>query len=161
MTATMEKPKRRRAKLYDSPEEEQREELRELLERRAAIDKLIDRHMPKKMGRPTKLDAEMRVRILQSLELGCNFTTTAHHCGIDETTLARWRKNDEDFALDCERARATGVRRETTRLVSLSQQGSFQATKFWLQHRSDEFKPRGKDEHMDADDEYDPDETWL
>ena len=122
------------------------------------------RELPKrKIGRPTKRNADTERAILQVLKLGLGYGCAAAAAGISDTTLKEWRNGDPDFAQKCEQAKSDHVKLAAATLHLTMRRGgpgAIQAAMFVLKTHSPEYREKvklevGEDEHQD------PDESFL
>lgn len=86
-----------------------------------------------KNGRPTVRVDPARERVLQALRLGATYRVASQAAGIHHATLERWRRDDEEFSAECERARGEMAMRMLARLEQASTEGTWQAAAWKLE----------------------------
>jgi len=108
-----------------------------------------------KVGRPTKRTAAIDALILKALGVGCSLANAAKLAGIDADTLLLWRKKDDRFSVDCEKAAASAVHTLAGTLYAKAEGGDLTALIFWLKCRAPEFRepkePPPSDEALEPD----------
>lgn len=114
------------------------------------------------VGAPTKMTDENKGRILAYLSMGRNFVNAASLVGMTVQTLGVWRRQDEEFSLACDQARANACTMPLIALVEcmhnepvnvgtekkpkwrrpFERSEQMRACKWFLEHRSEEFQPK-------------------
>lgn len=98
-------------------------------------------------GCPSKRTPERRKKILDLLREGNTKKTAFTLAGISSDTFARWRNDDEQFALECQQAEEEAVARHVGIVYSAANK-TWQAAAWWLERRRPEdFKLRSETEH--------------
>lgn len=75
-----------------------------------------------------------RQRVLKELEQGATYKQAAAAAGIHRDTLLRWRREDPDFADQCERRRHQVDREVITTIVDAARSGDVSAAIWWAEH---------------------------
>lgn len=68
--------------------------------------------------------------IVHDIELGLSETTASKHAGIDETTLANWKRDDSELSALIEQAKATFRRKTFEQIGKAGERGDWKATAF-------------------------------
>ena len=117
----------------------------------------------KKIGRPTKRNADTERAILSTLKLGLGYRTAAAHGGVSDVTLRTWRLADPDFEAKCEAARCAPVMLAAATLqIAMRSAGpsAVTAAMFTLKTTSPEHREKIKLE-ISEDEAPEPDESFL
>jgi len=111
-------------------------------------------------GRPTLRTAENRRRILAALQRGALYRTAAAAAGMSGECFRAWRADEDEFSVECERAKAQSVLTPMDKVVEVmrnepvprkrngkdvmlrpySEAEQLRMIRWFLEHRSDEFK---------------------
>jgi hypothetical protein len=89
-------------------------------------------------GRPTKLTAEVRKKILATIEAGSTLKDAAAYAGICDETLRIWRRDNPDFAAEFYRAEGVAAVAYTLAVKRASDNGDWRAAAWWLERRCPE-----------------------
>lgn len=98
----------------------------------------------RRVGRPTKRTPEVERIIFDSLRLGLSYDSAAQLAAVTPETLRQWRRADDGFSADCEKAKGEGKRFIVGKLVENARGGNVAAQIYWLKTRCPEFRePKG------------------
>lgn len=86
-------------------------------------------------GRPTLYTPERIKVILSTIKIGGTESDACARAGIDQDTLARWKKNNADFAESIEKARIDGKLARVNRIRHAGVKGQWQADAWYLERR--------------------------
>lgn len=90
--------------------------------------------MPRKPGRPTKLDDERVQAILHTIRQGNTLRVAAEANGITYTTFKDWRNKFPAFSAEVEKAEAEAERSHVANIKTHSAD-QWQASAWWLERR--------------------------
>jgi transposase-like protein len=86
-------------------------------------------------GRPTKLTAAVKKRILEATIAGATLADTATYAGISYETLRVWRNENEEFAGELGRAEGMAAVGHCLTIKRASDNGDWRAALAWLERR--------------------------
>ena len=114
----------------------------------------------KKIGRPTKRNADTERAVLEVLKLGLGYGDAAAAAGISEVTLREWRNGDALFARDCEQARMMSTKGAAAALAIAIRAGNMTAAIFHLKTHSKAYQEKVRLE-ISEEEAPEPDESFL
>ena len=87
------------------------------------------------MARPSKYTPETAEKIVAALRAGNTLKDSALYVGIDEKTLANWRRRYSDFSDRLARAEAEATVKHVAAIARAAQDGDWRAAAWWLERR--------------------------
>lgn len=87
------------------------------------------------MGRPTKLTAERRERVLDALRGGNTRGASATAAGVHIATFDRWLLRSAEFAHAVEKAEAEAEMAHVANIARAAEDGNWTASAWWLERR--------------------------
>lgn len=90
------------------------------------------------VGRPSKRTPEREQRILDALRAGSTRKTACAHAAVEQHTFQRWVLRFAHFAQAVEKAEADAQLRHEAVIAKAAQDGTWQASAWWLERRRPE-----------------------
>jgi hypothetical protein len=94
------------------------------------------------VGRPSKRDERLIEKIKHALMLGRSFDNSARFAGIHQSTFFKWRRDDPEFAMECEKWRAEGQNMVLGKVMKAISRGDMQSARWWLSRTCEEFRDK-------------------
>jgi len=79
--------------------------------------------------------AVYKASCIDAIRAGNTRTAAARYAGIDDVTFYRWLNKDRQFRSDIEKAEATAEVAHVANVLQASNNGSWQASAWWLERR--------------------------
>jgi len=101
------------------------------------------------MARPTKRTPALEQRLMGALRAGNTRRAAASFAGVSEDSLQRWERRSAAFADALKKAEADAEVRHVANIAKAAQDGTWQASAWWLERRRpDDY---GRRERVDLD----------
>jgi len=101
------------------------------------------------VGRPTKRTPEREQRLLDALRAGNTRKAACSYAGVAQDAFNRWLLRFADFADAIQKAEADAEVRHVANIARVAQEGTWQASAWWLERRRpDDY---GRRERLDLD----------
>jgi len=134
--------------------------IKELQKKGIELQDQLNLYTQRPKGRPSKKTLQIERDVLTVLGVGLSYRTAAGYIKVSESTLRKWRDEDDDFSAACEKAISERKLTNVARLQEKINKGSLTALIYWLKSRTEEFRERRYEIFQDAG-EYDADESFL
>ena len=94
------------------------------------------------VGRPTKLTPKTKAKLEYAFGIGCTNTEACIYADIAESTFYSWIEKDEQLMERFKVLKSTPVLKAKEAIFSALSKGDVQTSKWFLERRSDDFKPK-------------------